>query len=463
MNINHSTLRLYCMAVFLFGLSACVQNKPFRNQVVESNCIWENADCSQSIIEHYPEYDLGFVEFTERGNLYNREYSNKVMSLINQEAQTERGVAVFVFVHGWKHNAADQDSNVQQFRDFLSRAAENEIVGKRKVFGLYLGWRGDFTKLPVLREATYWTRKSVAEEIGAGGATEIFSQLHQMLVQQFEESSSENELYKNSYVIIGHSFGGAIVLSAVHDVLLKDLVTANTSATEEPTQCQRIRRFADALILLNPAVEANKGILLKEAAARCVFSADQPKLMHVLSSDGDRATHLFFPLGQYLNVSSTAGPKKLVRRINGKRVILSEKELDVVTVGNLEQMRTAYLSYSSDTSQWQLRECRDSLDGCLVVGVKAQENHIPSHEYDPLSFIKTDRYFIKNHNDVFGCYVQSFITAVIFETQSLDKKGRGTDNASSQSQKIEGCDPFNFDFRSCFNNQLEDYDCEAPV
>jgi len=276
--------------VVLLSLSACLKNTQLRTEYVDGNCLWDNVDCSQSMIEQYGEYDLTFIEFTERGNLYSRENAQSVLNYIDQFAKHDDGVAVFVFVHGWKHNVKTKDSNVRQFREFLSRAAENQIVGEKKVVGLYLGWRGDITSVPIVRNLSYWGRKNVAQEIGSGAVTEVFSQLHKILVENFEGNSENNILYKNNYVIIGHSFGGGIVLSALHDVMLKDLVSANPLVMNASQQCQKIKRYADALVLLNPAIEANKAILLKEAAARCKFGDEQPKLMHVLSSDGDNAT-----------------------------------------------------------------------------------------------------------------------------------------------------------------------------
>jgi len=438
-------------------ISACTPNKQLRTEFVDTNCLWGETDCRNSAIEHYLEYDLSFIEFTERGNLFDRSSSQRVLKHIQQQAKTEQGAAVFVFVHGWKHNANHDDSNVVQFREFLSRAAENEVVGKRKVIGLYLGWRGAFTNVPVLKETTYWTRKSVAEEVGAGGATEVFARLHQILVAQ----TGDQNRYKNSYVIIGHSFGGAIVLSALHDVLLKDLVAASTSLSHDPLPCEKINRFADALILLNPAIEANKVVLLKEAAARCVFGKDQAPLMHVLSSDGDNATRVFFPLGEYANIGAPLNPKKLKRTVNGKDIILDERELSLTTVGNIQQFRTAYLSYNMASERWALNQCSDSLDACRVTKPKMQANHFNVSKHDPLRFIKTDRTFIKNHNDAFGCYVQGFISSVVFETQFIEK---GLD-ALGQRKTNAGCTDVsgqNFDFIQCFNSQIEDYDCSLP-
>jgi len=455
------------LLTLLTCLSACVSNKPHRTEFETRHCFAAQADCSRSIIEQHLVFDLAFVEFTERGNLYDRAHVRQVMDFVHKQAESENGAAVFVFVHGWKHNASHNDSNVVQFRDFLARAAENEIVGKRKVVGVYLGWRGNSNNIPVLRETTYWARKSVAEEIGDGGATEIFSELHQILVRQYAKTASVSEKYKNTYVIIGHSFGAAIVLSAMHDVLLNELIAAaNGQRDVSAVNCDKINRFADGLILLNPAIEANKIILLKEATARCQFNKNQPKLLHVLSSDADFATKLIFPIGQLANPTTTLGPKKLKRQINDRQITINEHHLNIRTAGNLEQLRTDYLAYDHAQRQWLFTQCRQNLEDCGVIDTDKQLDHFPINQYDPLRFIKTDVNFIKNHNDVFGCYVQSFITATIFETQSIDSgyiTDPGTNNGNNQSKQIDGCDHLNFDFKRCFNNQLDDYDCDPPT
>ena len=202
-----------CLCAFLSG---CFTSSQIRTEVVEGNCLWDKVDCTDSLIQRYPQFDLAFIEFTERGNLFDRKDVNEVYELVNREANSERGAAVFVFVHGWKHNALENDSNVIQFKEFLARAAENEVVGQRKVIGVFLGWRGDVTYFPFFRNLSYWARKSVAEEVGQGGATEVFTRLHQILVAQFSEVDQKGPLHKNNYVIIGHSFGGGIVLSALH-------------------------------------------------------------------------------------------------------------------------------------------------------------------------------------------------------------------------------------------------------
>lgn len=447
-------------------LSACTQNLPYRTELIEQPCYKTGTNCKQSFIEKHPAFDLTFLEFTERGNLYNRQNAHQVMKFINEQAEHENGVAVFVFVHGWKHTANSKDSNVIQFKEYLARASENEIVGRRKVIGVYLGWRGKSVSVPGIRETTYWGRKAVAEEIGSGGVTEVLSELQHILVNQYEELDAKRELPKNSYVIIGHSFGGSIVLSAIHDVLLHDIIQASGGLRSEGVQhCSKVKRFADGIVLLNPAIEANKIILLKEATARCRFNADQPTLMHIVSTDADLATRRYFPIGQFTNITRTLSPKKLSRKINQKEIELDEGSLNINTIGNLQQLRTAYLGFDKQSQQWRLDQCRNDLEKCGIISARQKQNHFPNHQNDPIEFIKTDAHFMKNHNDVFGCYSQSFITTSILETQAIDKGYTKADNyhaVESQDDNVNGCNPFSFNFKLCFNQQLDEYECELP-
>ena len=459
--LNRSKKRHLIFLFLLFCISGCVKNAPFRTTLTNDYCYDRSEQCDTSIIEKHLAFDITFIEFTQRGNLYSRENARKVMDYVDQQASRENGAAVFVFAHGWKHNSSANDSNVAQFKDFLSRAAENEVVGKRKVIGVYLGWRGKTSTVPFLKETTYWARKSVAEEIGDGGATEVLSELHQILVNKHSDSDLQQSMYKNTFVVIGHSFGGALVLSALHDVLLHEMISATGGErAEQAIACRKVSRFADGVILLNPAIEANRIILLKEAASRCQFD-EQPTLLHVLSSDGDLATNVLFPIVQRSNITSTIGPKKLKRNINDKQIIISEDRLDVVTAGNLKQLRNAYLYLDQKTNKWRFADCRDGLTECKITDKEQQDNHFPSNNNDPLEFIKTDANFIKDHNDVFGCYVQSFITATIFETQSIDRAYiAGNEGKNLPRLKVTGCNHENFNFQACFTSQLDDYDCE---
>ena len=54
---------------------------------------------------------------------------------------------------------------------------------------------------------------------------------------------------------------------------------------------------------------------------------------------------------------------------------------------------------------------------------------------------------------------QSYITTVMFKTQATDK-GYATNQHQADEATLGNCQPLNFDFDRCFNNQLYDYNCE---
>ena len=198
----------------------------------------------------------------------------------------------------------------------LSKFVENEVIGKRDVIGLYVGWRGMSVKLPLVKELSFWDRKAVAEEIGSGGVTEILSRLHETLITQFDKHNQGKNLYRNVYTIIGHSFGGAIVLSALHDVFTDNLASSYQSNENGVKHaCTKTSRFADGVILLNPAIEANKAMQIKELASGCQFSNKQAKLLHVISSEADIATNYAFPIGQWLDLALTWNQEDLPRTV----------------------------------------------------------------------------------------------------------------------------------------------------
>ncbi len=63
---------------------------------------------------------------------------------------------------------------------------------------------------------------------------------------------------------IGHSFGGAIVVSAVTDILIE-----RTIAKKET-----VKSIGDTIIVLNPAIEANQTLPLIESAINTSYSDD---------------------------------------------------------------------------------------------------------------------------------------------------------------------------------------------
>ncbi|MDF5875005.1 hypothetical protein P4112_30460 [Pseudomonas aeruginosa] len=303
-------------------LAGCAANAPLRDDS-ESTCA-DMRPCSDSYYERHPNYEIGFVEYSERGNDFAPARTQRLIDQLKR--YSARGdIAMVVFIHGWKHNAGRDDGNVASFNKALANLASSGVLGKRRLVGLYVGWRGKSMHGLYSENLTYWDRKAVAEEVGRGGVAELLAQLERI-----------DRKDRNYLVIVGHSFGGAITLGALHDPLLERLLALQDG--------QRIRAFGDAVIMLNPAIEANQGLLLKENSLKVgALGTQPPPLLYVISSHGDSATHFAFPLGQWVGVNLTWSQVDLGRTYNGIRYRLREEDLDTTALGNYSLYRTALL------------------------------------------------------------------------------------------------------------------------
>lgn len=417
--------RFIALVAALLVFSGCARNASWRTN--------EPADCAQAkcdttFIEQHDRFDLTYVEFSERGNVFDRPRLNRVLEHINALAQGPRGVTAVVFVHGWKHNASDDDKNVKSFRRVLHAVTEDQqfrkqLFGTRRLVGVYAGWRGRSINLSLVEQLTYWDRKAVAQEVGKGGVTEMLLRLrHATLGSKTHGALRPNNTQGNSFLVVGHSFGGAIVLSALNEVLLQQLITAQpwkAPAADCPgnpdAPCVKAEPFAHGVVLLNPAIEANQTLQLREMATRYRYPDDQIKMMHVISTDGDTATSIAFPAGQWLGVNLSSRQTDLNRTYGGKPVTLREEELDTTTVGNFIPFRTARLEADDDAGSWTFEQCRK---GNCGLSDEQKNTLIPTAENNPLVFISTDERFMKDHNDVFNCNVAAYLAAIVLDAQS---------------------------------------------
>ncbi len=174
-------------------------------------------------------YDLGIVELDDQGWLWDRNDAAAVIEKIRAKT-TEGPSTIVVFVHGWHHNAADDDCNLESFKRVLQRLDEESQMEfyreKREPFyhskefrtiGLYIGWRGE--SLPKLADyATFWDRRPAAIRVGHGDLPEVFARLQQI----YDEGKQRTNSY-TGLVTIGHSFGGQVVFAAVSDLLKRAL------------------------------------------------------------------------------------------------------------------------------------------------------------------------------------------------------------------------------------------------
>lgn len=490
------------MALLCLGLLGCQGNRPYQVSELEGPAPADSCDDAfQSQLQDG--YELAFVEFTERGNVFRRDCTEHVLDLIEKRAGAG-DTAVVVFVHGWRHNARSDDQNVVCFKQLLKSFAKGEVDDARsescfdidqfpksglaqagppldgfqgalygkKVLGVYVGWRGIPFRAGAAELATYWDRKKVAEEVGPGGATELLLRLERIVWRpEMEESPYDQQMSsrnRNVFLVIGHSFGGAIVLGALNDVLLERVISAQPLEGErcrfesEPdASCRITRPFGHGVVLLNPAIEANQIFQLKELVAARRFSRSQSRLLHVISTRADQATHGAFPLGQALGVGTSWRQAELWRRrssgdwqdVDDGWLSLDEWSLDTATVGNFPGFRTGFLDASEksekDAPLWCYRSCVPDSFGEVshdCVDPEEEDAHFPVRPFEPLAFIYADESFMSSHSDVFNPRVRAYLNAIVAE--SLNRRRELPEGL------VESCGG-DGNFGTCFEHFLE--------
>lgn len=394
--------------------AACASNAPYHTTSEDGGACRTDPDspaCRSSAYQEFERFDLAFAEFSERGNAFDDAKVEAVLAKIAAKARAD-GVVLIVFVHGWKHNASEDDPNVLSFKDsletmtgVLGNSFAGTALGTRRLVGVYVGWRGASIGLPLLKELTFWDRKAVAEELGSGGVTRLLLDLDRITAGEA----------RNVMVVVGHSFGGAIVVRA-----LSDLITERVTNRADD---ESARVFGDGVLVLNPAIEANQALPFVEAALQRPYARDQLPLFISISSDADAATHYAFPAGQTIGLATwrqTDLQRSYYhdRRTPEQPLPLRERHLDATTAGNFAPFLTHRLRASGQDGavNFELTRCDAAPEQCTPKGwttLSGQPTIGPLPADYPLYFVKTDKSVMADHNGIFNQQVRSFVFTVI--------------------------------------------------
>src|SRR5205085_4132562 len=100
-------------------------------------------------------YDLAFIEFGEQGSYQD---PTQLQNAVNLIRRTPRPL-VITYVHGWHHSAESAD--VDKFSGWLSEISQSPLIRDAGFhpIGVYLGWRGESTTIPVVRQFTFLVAK----------------------------------------------------------------------------------------------------------------------------------------------------------------------------------------------------------------------------------------------------------------------------------------------------------------
>ena len=254
-------------------------------------------------------YELAIVEFDDQGRCYDRGQmdgvAQRLQALSPDDSQTGEDVILVVFVHGWQHDARSDDDNLTAFRALLSETVAYEKkhasagVAPRPVLGVFVGWRGlsDFGLGDVVADATFWTRQAAGLRVAVGSVRELFGRLRHYRNRQ--QKRGGNPLL----VIVGHSFGGMIVFSALAQSLIQAASAPVGTMTPE---------FADLVLLVNPAIEGARYIPIYDLVTSSAFKTRTTKQIPVFicaQAENDQPVGTVFPLGNALHAidESTIG------------------------------------------------------------------------------------------------------------------------------------------------------------
>ena len=331
-------------------------------------------------------HELAIVEFDDQGRCYDRRQMDAVAGRLADLA--ERDVIIVVFVHGWKYDARTDDSNLSAFEHVLDQTVRQEAdhtAGEgaaRPVLGVFVGWRGlsIYDRFGIIDNVTFWDRQQAGQRVAVGSVRELFGRFRHYRNHRKDAGGAP------LVVIVGHSFGGMIVYSA----LAQSLIEAASTTREEVTS-----RFADLVLLVNPAFEAARYLpiydLVRERRNQKV-GTDQPPVFVCATARNDWATGLAFPIGSVLSY--------LTERWRG----VQERQAMVNTIGHLPWLKTHDLAGGGD-SKFALTEVT------------------PEAKRNPFWVVQAAPTVINGHDGIFLAPFLEFVAYLVFQHVEYSRSG----------------------------------------
>ena len=187
--------------------------------------------------------DLAIIEFDDFGVMWDRDQLNDTLSLIKRRnEESRRGILLLTYIHGWKNNAdpSNADGDLALFRKNIKELSKQLRKSKNPapnhIVAVYMGWRGESSKLPVLSNFTFWGRKRVARRIAS----------HQMQEALLSMGKATKEYPISKVQLMGHSMGGMILSRVITPALTASLTLSGDKGH---------KTISDLIVLKNPALD----------------------------------------------------------------------------------------------------------------------------------------------------------------------------------------------------------------
>ncbi|HEV8432207.1 MAG TPA: hypothetical protein VGR95_02255 [Thermoanaerobaculia bacterium] len=264
------------------------------------------------------EFDLGVIEMSDDGHAADDVQKDMVLARLREVAlggkgksidvRKSPGAVIITFVHGWHHRSKVCDNNLACFRRVLEAISEAGGKSGRPVFGVYIGWRGDTIEKKG-SFLSFYNRKATAHRIGHEGGREILVDLDNMY-RELNDRINNGMRHPVTMVTAGHSFGGALVFSAVEGALVKELRNLQGPGSVHAVgrraidcngkEVRPVRPgIGDLVVLVNPAFEASRyQEFVKDELTTGTYAPGQLPVLLTVASEGDSAVKVAFPLGR---------------------------------------------------------------------------------------------------------------------------------------------------------------------
>ena len=316
------------------------------------------------------DYYLSAVEFDDQGWFADRKQMEALFLLLKKLEKENNGhTLIYVYAHGWKHNASPCDNNVVCFSRLLERtdAAERAMTGgstqlKRNVVGVYLGWRGLPYNAGAFTNLSFWSRKEAAARVGRGGVFELLLRLRDYRDSRKTEDTRFNQGATTQLVVTGHSFGGLVIYSALSHALM-ERAAKTTKQPGGEVGYETAGSFGDFVMLVNPAFEGSLyEPLFNIATHRCYEKDTQRPVLMIVTSEADRATGTAFPIGRSLgtllqHAKSPGQSQSIVTAIgHDSRYQTHRLSSNNVAAAGLVDESECGCPYLAATFDWELEE-----------------------------------------------------------------------------------------------------------
>lgn len=313
---------------------------------------------------------------------YNRNDFKEIQNFFDGNKDKEK--IIITFTHGWNHNCAEGDSNLNNFRESLIEIY-NKLSIKKMVVGIFIAWQGNsykifdnksskeigfiswFNRINLL---SFWNRQQRILTISQGSMRELI-----------EYVNLQKNPISDVIVHIGHSFGGFMLFYARSHSIMRYIMS-----DAEPDE--------DMLICLNPAFSAIRFLPIFDAFANNSIKRTRESPFFVsITSESDKATKIWFPIGNFLALILQGFTNKIQRKC-----LYS-------TIGHRKELITHVINYNNKYEKTEKVSNFNEL--------KEYKGHDKNIFSSGIRNIKCDANFISDHNDIFNTRVAKYITNLV--------------------------------------------------